>query len=121
MNDFRYIKFDERNLLPSDVVDWHERFRKGLRNCQALYGTPDIVVSHHGPSSLSITEGYHADPLNPAYIEQMGDVLCSKTTWIHGHTHNRCEFIAPDLHDSRVINWSRGYEKGSVPDKVITV
>lgn len=121
MNDYRNISIDDRTFRPHDSEELHASFRKGLENCQKLFGVPDLVISHHGPSIKSISEGFETDRLNPAYVEPMGDVLVDKTIWVHGHTHSRADFIAPDLHDSRVVCWARGYGRGSIPTKVIDI
>jgi len=126
MNDFEYIKLDrDVCLTPPAIKERFGLFAKGLTNCQAMYGVPDLVVSHHGPSEMSLTPHFFGDPLNPAYVEPMYKYLHGKTIWIHGHVHTAFDYIDPQMHMTRVICNPLGYRSGDVHgfkhDKTITL
>ena len=75
-------------------------------------GSPDIpvvVVTHHGPSRLSIAPQYEGHPLNPCFVS---DLLASfferPVLWIHGHVHNSLDY---QLGNARVVANPRGYRR----------
>lgn len=86
-----------------------------------------VVVTHHAPSKQSISSRYKNNPLNNFYYNPFGDVILNRDPprlWIHGHTHDGCDYIH-DPSGVRVVSNPVGYPfelSGSFrPDLVIEV
>jgi Icc-related predicted phosphoesterase len=81
-------------------------------------GQKVVVVSHHGPSTLSVdTKRYGNDIINWAYVSNLEEqILDTKPDiYVHGHTHTSFDYI---IGDTRVITNPRGYqhEKAAYPE-----
>jgi Icc-related predicted phosphoesterase len=68
-----------------------------------------VVVTHHAPSSLSISEQYKGDMLNGAFRSDLDEFIESRPQiklWTHGHMHNNSNYW---IGDTRVVCNPRGY------------
>jgi predicted phosphodiesterase len=79
-------------------------------------GTPKktVVVTHHYPSKRSTAARYTNDPLTAAFGSKLSlDLLTQANLWIHGHTHDSCDYRLGDSKKSvRVVCNPRGYPMG---------
>lgn len=68
---------------------------------------PTVVVTHHLPHPLSVHRKYERDALNPAFASDLSYLMGEKVPlWIHGHTHESCDYVA---NGTRVVCNPRGY------------
>lgn len=100
LNDYRMIK----NFTPW-VYDQNTLFRAMLK--EELTST-DIVVTHHLPSMNSVAPQYQREVSNIFFVSnQAMDINYRQPKlWIHGHTHEACDY---KLGDTRVICNPKGY------------
>lgn len=76
--------------------------------------TKTVVVTHHYPSKHSTAAKWANDPLTAAFGSKLDlDLLTQANLWIHGHTHDSCDFRLGDSKRSvRVVCNPRGYPMG---------
>lgn len=111
ISDFKFIKNSENeSILPSDIVAQFNESKKYLQNeLNTPFDGKTVVITHHGPSDLSIAEKYKQKQghLSASYASSldrlMGD---SVNLWIHGHTHESLDY---DMYGTRVMCNPRGY------------
>ena len=84
-----------------------------------------VVITHHLPALKFIATGYANDSLNPAFASRLEDAIerYQPTLWIHGHTHEPCDY---ELFRTRVVCNPRGYpgeygRGGFTPDLTVVV
>lgn len=99
--DCRYIKG-----ITQDVMNQtHEAHKYFLFNSGA-----DIIVSHHAPSLQSVHEKYRGSPYNSSFSNNLDEQILAMNNppklWIHGHTHDRFDYM---IGNTRVICHPRGY------------
>lgn len=100
--DARYIM----DLSYDSMIRTHEAHKKFLFESNA-----DIIVSHHCPSIQSVHTKYAGDMGNCCFMTDLTEqILAMKKPpklWIHGHTHERFDYM---IGDTRVICHPRGYK-----------
>lgn len=112
MNDYNLIRISPfyRKLEPLDTVIEFNFFRKELKKAlKKDTETPFVVISHHGPSVLSIDDRYKGDELNAAYVADLSEYMLKYANlkyWIHGHIHTQKDYV---LGHTRVLCNPRGY------------
>lgn len=100
MNDYRRIQICAdgvyRKLLPRDTLKMNlmtKQFIFDQLGKQQEEGNLDktVVVTHHGPTHLSLDPEFNGDPLNPAYASAWGNELAylGPKLWLSGHVHCR--------------------------------
>ena len=100
MTDFRAIQgfkrwvYDENTATQKFLV---ENVRHG-----------DVVVTHHLPTRLSIHSKFKGSELNRFFVCDMSDliVLSKPVLWLHGHTHESCDYM---IGDTKVLCNPYGY------------
>jgi predicted phosphodiesterase len=101
LNDF--------NMILGDFVPWvyqeNERFEDFLRR---EMGPGDIVVTHHLPSLRSVPPTYKGSALNRFFVSELDDLIVTRkpALWIHGHTHQGCDY---EIEDTRIVCNPFGY------------
>ena len=115
MNDYSQIRFEDRPLLPEDLVSINRESRAWL---QAQLNTPypgqTVVVTHHAPlyaswrmPANSIFRAAYCNDLSRLIVDHPVDL------WIHGHVHTRMDYRANTL---RVVCNPRGYDSFQLVD-----
>lgn len=112
MNDYRKINFNERLLLPSDILRYHEvdlyNLTHELHSAKAS-GIKPIVITHHAPSMYSRHPRYKDDTdMQHLYCNELWNLIMDTTPklWFHGHVHHA---FCYDIGDTRVISNPYGY------------
>jgi hypothetical protein len=138
MNDFRLIeadplavklvgltgKVEETSITDNRVIPKLSPTHTVLRHRESLawlqaelsnreLGDPDmtVVVTHHYPSQRSTAEKWAIDPLTAVFGSKLDmEILTQAKIWIHGHTHDSCDYRLGDSEQSvRVVCNPRGY------------
>lgn len=129
MNDFKYIKADplpaERNIVTTrhsknKLTGWHtvRRHQESLAmlRSELLVGDPEktVVVTHHYPHKNSTARRFADEETTAAFGSKLpNEVLTGAKIWIHGHTHDSCDYRIGDSKRSvRVVCNPRGYPLG---------
>lgn len=86
-----------------------------LSSCRFIEGVlarphdgPTVVVSHHAPHPGSVAQRYRGDPLTPAFVSDLSDLMARgrPDLWVHGHTHTSFDYrVGP----TRVVCNPRGF------------
>lgn len=109
MNDFRVIRYGEAGLFrPEYARELHLAQVKWLKEkLVETFDGPTVVVTHYLPHRQSIHPKYEGDPLNPAFASDLAHLVKSPVAlWIHGHTHESCDYV---VHGTHVACNPRGY------------
>ncbi|SBP87149.1 metallophosphoesterase [Thiomonas delicata] len=115
LNDHRRILVDDGLFTPEMALQEHLRSRAWLQEQLALpHAGKTVVVTHHGPSLLSVHPRYSANPINAAFVSDLGELVRGVPLWLHGHVHDSFDY---GLNGCRVVANPRGYprNRGEVP------
>lgn len=108
-NDFRNFTYRNRQLTPSDVLDWHRESRAWLeeRLADARSGVRTIVITHHAPSLLSLSPHRRERVVIAGAASSLEDMILRHrpALWIHGHTHDDADYM---IGDTRIVSRQRG-------------
>ena len=119
LNDFKLIRNGPRNepykrrLKTLDcIVDHKESVRYIFDELKTHIdaGRKTVVVTHHGPSYLSIADQFKGDRYNGAYVTELGNEIVDvggPNVWVHGHTHVSFDYMLGDV--TRIVVNPRGY------------
>lgn len=117
MNDYFEIRTGNcqtpysRRLLPSDTLKDHYVMKTWLWDEVAKAKQANkkiVVVTHHHPSYMSISDRYKGDSLNGCYTSEMFDEIYDNgpEVWLCGHMHNIKDYM---INNTRIICNPRGY------------
>jgi predicted phosphodiesterase len=108
MSDFELIRYRNDRLSPQDTRKFHLVARSWLQTQLAMpHPGKTVVVTHHLPHASSVNKRYTNDPLNPAFVSHMPQLVRAPVDlWIHGHTHCSCDYTVAR---TRVVCNPRGY------------
>ena len=112
MNDHIVIYPEEvgRALSPRLSQNWHLASRHWLEEELPKSGDWDstVVVTHHLPHPRSVSPRFEGSLLNPAFASDLSELVesCGAVLWVHGHTHDSCDYVAGD---TRVVCNPKGY------------
>ena len=90
INDYSLIKFNRRNLTPSDSNMLHQQDLSFLnKSFNKNADTPTLIVTHHVPTFLNYPDKYKGDALNDAFAVELYNFIESSNIdyWIYGHHH----------------------------------
>lgn len=124
MTDFMVIGHEDRGFTPRDALQLHTDSRAWLTSMLAQpFSGKTVVVTHHAPSSRSISQRYVGDLLSPAFASNLESLMGEHRTvlWVHGHVHDSFDYA---VDGTRVVCNPRGYAPSAlnqdfVPDKVV--
>lgn len=111
MNDFRVIRNGNNKIDIDFLKNEHSKSKKFIFGSLRMnQNKKNIVITHHLPSSLSVSEIYKNDMTTAAFASRLeNDILnTNPTLWIHGHTHDSFDYI---IGDTRVVCNPRGYQR----------
>ncbi len=109
MSDYTCIRYDGKPLGSHNILDEHHADLKYIKYQLKQYeGWNTIVITHHAPSPLSITERYKGDFTNAYFISDIHDIIdeYKPNVWIHGHVHSFHDYL---IDSTRVICNPVGY------------
>jgi Icc-related predicted phosphoesterase len=109
MDHRRILEEPGRFMTPEESLALHRVARSFLteRLAEPHVG-PTVVVTHHGPHSMSLAERYRQDLLSAAFISDLSPLIQAHrpALWVHGHTHVGLDYRAGS---TRIICNPHGY------------
>lgn len=108
LNDFKIIHEGEMGLFtPERSIELHEQSLAWLvSRVDEPFDGKTVVVTHHLPSMLSVSEEYKTSLLSACFASNLDSIFGKMSLWIHGHTHGNYDYVA---NGTRVICNPRGY------------
>jgi len=111
LTDFKQVRVGNnyRRLRPTDLVKKHKESLIFLRSVlEKKVDMPTVVVTHHAPCELSVTDQFMHSPLSPAYASRLSEFVLDYQPefWVHGHVHTNSDYF---LGHTRVLCNPRGY------------
>lgn len=111
MTDFEKIRKEPgySKIRALDVSVIHKRSLRWLAKSITSSSTEqNIVVTHHGPSLLSVPEQYKQDIITAAYVSNLETFVegYKPNLWVHGHLHNSSDY---NISGCRVVCNPLGY------------
>ncbi len=116
MNDYRVITYHYpqynayHKMRPADTVKMHIESKRYIEEKVKEHADlPVVVITHMGPTHLSINDKYKGELSNGAYVSDLSNLILDNPnikTWVHGHVHDPCDY---KIGDTRVICNPRGY------------
>lgn len=111
LHDRRAISSGSGRFTAQLALEQHERARSWLESeLRRPFAGKTVVVTHHAPHPLSISEKYQGSPSNPGFVSNLSDLLCSAHLWMHGHCHDTADYRVGNC---RVVANPRGYARWS--------
>lgn len=114
MNDYEHIlnsKLPFSRFTPEDSYHLHQEAMSFIQETTTHQEPlPTVVLTHHAPSALSVSEKFQDHPITPAFVSALEDQIISMdpVLWVHGHTHRAFDY---KLGRTRVICNPRGYAR----------
>jgi len=112
MNDFKVIKKVNNDqyqgkLRVIDVLGMHQEAKNFILSEIPKY-EKSVVVTHFGPSYLSVNQKFVGDPLNGYYVSELGNEIAElqPSHWFHGHSHDSVFYY---IGDTKVMSNPKGY------------
>lgn len=120
LNDFKLIKYTKQpyvKFTPELSIREH-LVAKQFIDSSLSDSLRNIVVTHHGPSWLSIDKRYDTPQDfhgNGGYVSGMEDFILDRNIelWFHGHIHNNKDYM---IGNTRVICNPHGYRNENLVD-----
>jgi predicted phosphodiesterase len=116
MNDYKVITFQYpqynayHKMRPEDTVRMHHESKYYIeKTIKEHTNKPVVVITHMGPTYMSINEKYKGEISNGAYVSDLSNLILDNPNikyWVHGHVHDPCDYM---VGDTRVLCNPRGY------------
>jgi predicted phosphodiesterase len=118
INDHRMIRGDnieipDGRFTTDEAIRRHGVAKNFLIDALAreFMDGPTIVLTHHLPSLMSVSQRYKKDVITAGFASNLDDVVnMPNTLWVHGHTHDSCGWRADG--GSLVVCNPAGYPRG---------
>lgn len=116
MNDYRAITYhypqynSYHKMRPMDTVKMHIESKRYIeQKAKEHPDLPVVVITHMGPSHMSVNEKYKGELSNGAYVSDLSDLILDNPNikaWVHGHVHDPVTY---DIGSCQVHCNPRGY------------
>jgi len=104
ISDFKRVE----DASPDQYLEWHVQSRAFLeRSLDAPFDGPTVVVTHHAPCELSVSDRYRDGHMSASYASRLDGLMGSAALWAHGHTHDSFDY---EIYGTRVVCNPRGYQ-----------
>lgn len=120
MNDYKVIKVHNKTadiyhkLTPETTVATHVKTVNWFRETLPQYaGRKVVVITHHAPSFMSISEQYRGPGdfhMNGGYASDLSEFILDHPqikAWWHGHVHSTHDYM---IGTTRIMASPRGYK-----------
>ena len=123
MNDYEQIHEAKEGvpqgvkLSPHTVLTEHMISLLYIRmELEKTFDGKTVVVTHHGPTILSIDGDFKAERSNAFYVSRLEELIFEfqPVLWVHGHVHRSMSY---EIGDTKVMTNPRGYPVGFGPIK----
>lgn len=117
MNDYKVVTnhYKEKGIYHKLIPE--VTFRKHVLSKQyfqsvlsSMRDKPFVVITHHGPSHLSVHPNYKDDQImNGGYVSNLGEFILDNENiklWFHGHVHDPVDYM---IGETRVLCNPGGY------------
>lgn len=99
LNDHQMIKIGGERFDPADALSLHwgsrtwlaQELDKKAEHTLDEFDTT-VVVTHHGCHPQSCHPRYANDPINPAFVSNLRDLVGKADFWVHGHVHDSFDY-----------------------------
>lgn len=109
LNDFKLIEIGEGKFRASDSIELNSKSVTWLtEKLNTKFEGKTVVVTHHLPSKLSVSERYQDNLLSACFASNLEHLLGYSDLWIHGHTHDSFDYVK---NGTRVVCNPRGYHQ----------
>lgn len=102
----------DHKLTPAHTIVRHHQSLAWLQ-AELIQSDPakTVVVTHHYPHKNSTAARWANEPMTAAFGSKLStDILTGASLWIHGHTHDSCNYrIGNSTRSVRVVCNPRGY------------
>lgn len=111
MTDYKKIRRSPSfaKLRSVDVALIHRQSKAWLeQELVRRKGEKNVVISHHGPSAMSLPEQYKTDIVSAGYVSNLEPFIedYQPSYWVHGHLHNSSRY---QIGTCEVVANPRGY------------
>jgi Icc-related predicted phosphoesterase len=112
MNDYKRINLSKKPFRKFKPIHAFRRHDASIKFLSESLGQADarkkVVVTHHAPSSRSISRYLRDDPLAPCYASDCEALIreAEPDLWVHGHVHQRLDYT---LGFTKIVCNPRGY------------
>lgn len=118
MKDYKKIKWQKspwQRLTPSRTIGMHRESRSFIARSLEAHQGKAVVVSHHAPSILSLSQEDGALMSASSYASNLDSMIeeLKPTAWVHGHIHRSNRYR---IGETDILSNPRGYgdaEKGT--------
>ena len=91
LSDFHVISADGRRFTPRHAIARHQASLDFLKRELATRADQKVVVvTHHAPSYLGMTDRFRRTPVAPGFASNLDDFIIANpqiSNWVFGHTH----------------------------------
>lgn len=102
--------FGKKTILPNHTMALFKKNLAFLKKKVKEYKDRDVVIiTHHAPSPLSISDRWSGSILNGAFMSDLSDFILSRPNikmWVHGHVHGEFDY---QIGHCRVVCHPKGY------------
>lgn len=112
MNDYKRISLSKKPFRKFKPIHSFRRHDASMRFLSVSLARTDVrkkvVVTHHAPSSRSISRFFRDDSLAPCYASDCDALIreAEPDLWVHGHVHQGLDY---NLGFTRIVCNPRGY------------
>lgn len=116
ISDYTYIRMSDqrgfgRAIQPLDTVNQFTKNVKFLRKTLQSVDSSVVVLTHHAPSYLSVSESFKGSLYNGAFVSDLDNLILDHQqirVWAHGHVHSEHNYR---LGDCRIVCHPLGYRR----------
>jgi len=109
MNDHSMIRLEPlyRKFKPEDAYSIHLESIQYITN-KLQKNKKTVVITHHAPSRISISEKYQNSNVNGAYVGALEHIIqdYQPVYWVHGHLHEPVSYF---IDKTNIISNPTGY------------
>lgn len=117
MSDFKKIRRmpSYSKIRSIDLAVIHKKSKNWLQEqFETFAGQKNVVISHHGPTKLSLPQQRREELTSAAYVSDLTDFINQHKplAWLHGHVHHASDYMVGDC---RVVVNPKGYPNKPCP------
>jgi len=109
LNSLYFDMMSDFHLIKNGMNELELRGEESIRYLKQYVQENDIVITHHMPTYQSVPKRFKNSRLNDFFVNELAEDIIANNKpkiWIHGHTHDSCDYMAGN---TRVICNPYGY------------